>query len=419
MKSKIQTPLNIVILWWTFWGLVSAFSFTGLFVPSAQTYLILSIFIISLFIGGKAVGFFKKNTTPILSNELKVERILEFVFNLSSAFLFIILVILLIRSEFLVHNSFTPSVYRATAFSTDTVVGTLFKNRILENLYFLISSTLLFFFALFGLVDFWKKGTFSKIFIAFVLNGMDAVIRLGRVNLYLMIVLFIIVFSLSDQKIITFLKKKKKQVGLIFIMFLCLLYIGKQRGYSPSQQFKLFVVDYHTVGFTLFDHELKNPTSQLNTKRTYGRLTIGGLETFGTIFIRRFNENYYSPALENSIRMAKNSVVVGVENPPTIIFNGIKVYNSFYTLLYTFYSDGGFFGIIVGGSLLGFLLEFFFLKWKKEKSTVDALLLVLFISVGILSIFMSQLEIMRTWSVLIFFIYLKYISKNVVHDANK
>jgi hypothetical protein len=51
MKSKIQTPLNLFILWWTFWGLVSTLSFKALLLPSAQTCLILSIFIKSLFVG--------------------------------------------------------------------------------------------------------------------------------------------------------------------------------------------------------------------------------------------------------------------------------------------------------------------------------------------------------------------------------
>ncbi|MBC7429125.1 MAG: oligosaccharide repeat unit polymerase [Bacteriovorax sp.] len=412
MKKITQIPLNIVITWWIFWGIISIFSFTGLYVPGVHTYIILGIFILSLFAGGKCVYFFKSKiaSSPCCS-ELLVERNLNYSFNASIALLFAVLSVLVVRCQILVHQSFTPTVYRSFAFSTVSTVGTLFQNRILENLYFLISSPLLFFIALYALVEFWRKGTFKKLIIAFILNSMDAYIRLGRVNLYLMIVLFMIVFLISDYKIITFLKNKKKELLLIFVAFAGILYIGVQRGYSPTQQFKMFVIDYHTVGFDLFDHELKNPASALNTVRTYGRLSMGGLETIGTIIIRRFDKNYYSPALENSIKMANESIVVGVENPPTVIFNGIKVYNSFYTLLYTFYSDGGYLGIIFGGIVLGFILEFFYQRWIQHHNILDAFFLILFISIGILSIFMSQLEIMRTWIIFVFLILIGYISK--------
>jgi oligosaccharide repeat unit polymerase len=413
LKKIIQNPLNIVIGWWSFWGIISLFSFTGLYIPSIQTYLILSLFVISMFAGGKLVDILK-NRISFINHcpDQIVERKLNNIFKFNSIVLFLVLLVLVFRSSYLVFHSFTPTVYRATAFSTITKVGRLFNNKLAENLYFFISSPVLFFLALYGLVEFWKKGKFQKLIIAFILNSMDAVIRLGRVNLYLMIVLFGIVFIVSDYKVMAFLKHKKKQISLVLAAFVCILYIGVQRGYSPSQQFKMFVIDYHTVGFDLFDHELVNKMSPLNIEKTYGRLTFGGLETIGTIIIRQFHsKNYYSPALSNSIRMAEQSIVVGVEDPPTIIFNGVKVYNSFYTLLYTFYSDAGYVGIILGGVVLGFFLQYFYKRWKQNEDVLDAFFLVLTLSIGILSIFMSQLEIMRTWMIIIFLIFLSFTSR--------
>ncbi len=410
MKNIFRSPINIVIGWWAFWGYISIFSFTGLYVPSAKTYLILATFILSLFIGKKLSSLAEKKI-----NIRYLDKSSEDVFNLLFKSFTIIngasLVALIIRSIYLIKNSLTPTVYRATAFSTETTIGTLFNNRLVENCYFFISSPMLFFLALYGLVDFWKNGKFRKLFIAFILNAMDAYMRLGRVNLYLMIVLFLIVFLISDYKFVAFLRHKKKQITLIFAVFICILYIGVQRGYSPTQQFKMFIVDYHTVGFDLFDHELTDKASALHTQTTYGRLTLGGLETILTVVIRRFDDLYYSPALANSIRMANKSIVVGVESPPTVIFNGVKVYNSFYTLLYTFYSDGGYVGIILGGIVLGFLVSYFHSRWKKFNCTLDAFFLILFISIAILSIFMSQLEIMRTWIMIIFLLMLSYTTK--------
>lgn len=414
MKSIIQNPLNIVIAWWSLWGLVSVFSLTGLNVPSGKTYLILSLFILSLFVGGKLNKILKNNTQPVdIESDNLIGKYLDFMFKTSSYLLYFVLLFLTIKSILLVYASYDAPSYKFNAFSSASQVGILFNNRLAENLYFLISSPVLFYLALYGLIDFWKNGTFTKLIIAFAFNGMDAFMRMGRVNLYMIIVLFLIVFIVSEHKIISFIKNQLKQVFLLFLAFSFILFIGAQRGYSPAQQVKLFVVDYHTVGFSLFDHELKDNNSSLNTQTTYGRLSVGGLETIFTILIRQFDRDYYSPALENSIRMASKSIAVGVENPPTPMFYGVKTYNSFYTLLYTFYSDGGLLGVLLGGLILGFFLEFFTLRWKRNHRILDAFYLILLISVAILSIFMSQLEIMRTWMILLLLAFLSYFSKKL------
>lgn len=420
MKSIIKNPLNIVIAWWTVWGILSVFSLTDLYVPSTKTYLILSLFIGSLVLGGAWAKRVNLNNY-VEDTELnhRVEKKLDLIFKISFYAFFVILSYLVIKCIILLMASETPSAYKFTAFSTPTKVGTLFNNRLAENLYFLISSPCLFFLALYGLVEFWKKNHFLKLAMAFLLNGMDSFIRLGRVNLYMMIILFFIVIVISDKKIISFIKTQKKYILMIALAFACILYIGSKREYSAGQQIKLFVVDYHTVGFSLFDHELMDKTSPLNTQTTYGRLSFGGLETILTIFIRQFNHNYYSPALANAIRMGSNNVVVGIENPPTMIFNGVKNYNSFYTLLYTFYSDGGFLGVILGGLVFGFFLEYFFRKYQKANRTIDALYILLFVSTLILSIFVSQLEIMRTWIIFLMLLYLNVTTKKVDQSANK
>ncbi len=236
--------------------------------------------------------------------------------------------------------------------------------------------------------------------IAFILNGLDGYIRLARVNVYMMIVLFILVLLFSDYKLMSLLQKKKKQFLVIFLLFASLFAIGFSRGYSPEQQIKMFVVDYHTVGFALFDSELKDPSSPLNNVITYGRLTLGGLETCFTIVIRQFNKDYYSPALSNAIRQSQNDVLVG------------KIrYNSFYTLLYSFYSDARFIGVILGGLVFGFSLNYYFKRWNELQKSRDALYVMLIMSVLIMSIFISQLEIMRSWLMLIILMLVDLVSR--------
>lgn len=402
MRKILKNPLLVATVWWFWWGLISKLSLTGLGIPTNQTYIILSLFVVSLICGGLIVKLIPVENIKNRENSMCVEKNLNLLFKVFSYGLFVVLTILSVKCTRLLTGEGDTEGYKAIAFSTQTYIGLLFNSKNLENLYFFISSPLLFFVALWGLVDFWKNNNFKRLIIAFILNGMDAYIRLARVNIYMLIILFVFVLLFSDKKLIPLIKKKKKEFFIIFISFICIITIGFTRGYSTQQQLKMFAVDYHTVGFSLFDSELKNPQSPLNNNITYGRLFVGGLETSITIFIRQFNKNYFSPAYRNAIRLAQEDVLVG------------KIrYNSFYTLLYTFYSDGRYLGVALGGILLGFYSNYYFNRWEKFKDSQDAFYLILVFSVMIMSIFISQLEIMRTWQVLILVWIVNFSSKKI------
>jgi oligosaccharide repeat unit polymerase len=399
MKKTLQNPLSISVIWWSVWGLLSCFSLTGLDIPTPKTYLILSLFLISLIVGGLLVKF--KTVKSDIVNEQAIVKKYDFVFKICSWIMFVILTYLSVKATSLLMQK-SSIYYKTQAFSTATYVGKLFDSKTLENIYFFLSSPILLYIGLYGLVDFWKNTRFKNLMIGFVLNGMDAYIRLARVNVYMLIVLFVLLLLFSEHEFIPLIKKKKKQFIVVFFAFLSLLAVGFSRGYSSEQQVKMFVVDYHTVGFSLFDSELKNPASVLNNTITYGRLFIGGLETCFTIVIRQFDKTYYSPALSTAIRLAENDVLIG------------KIrYNSYYTLLYTLYSDGRFIGVILGGLILGFSLNYYFKRWIKFQQTRDAFYVILIMSVLVMSIFISQLEIMRSWILLVGLIGVDLFTKKV------
>jgi hypothetical protein len=136
----------------------------------------------------------------------------------------------------------------------------------------------------------------------------------------------------------------------------------------------------------------------LNQKLTFGRLTFGGLESLVTIVIRRFDRTYNSPALENAVKMSEYSAL-GFD-----LIDGKKLaksFNSYYTILYTFYSDGRFLGLFLGGVLLSVLLSAFFTAWRTA-GTIEPLVWIFFLlSVGIFGIFVSTFELMRSWQMVI------------------
>lgn len=387
MIKFLRNPITIVILWWGIWGFLSIFGLSRLPVPTLKTYIILLLFIFSFWIGSLLV---EKFNLPFVKSKIdeSYERILTLLFHWSAGIMTILLSIVTARS--LYFFSFTPGwAYKRLAFTNSDHIGFLFKYKILENLYFFVSSPLLFYLLLFGLSDFWKNKKIKYLIIAIILNSLDAFVRLARINSYLIIVLFIIVCFLSHLKVIEFLKKAKSLVFILLATFVSMIGVGVSRGYS-FKQLQAFFIEYHTLGFALFDYELKNPLSSLNQQTTFGRLTLGGLETYFTILIRQFDKNYMSPALYNSINFSVNYTEIGK-----------ATYNSYYTLLYTFYSDGGFFGVFIGGFLLGFTLKLFYEKWLHTNQIINLFYVLILLIILILSIFMSQLEIMRTWSLLI------------------
>lgn len=401
--GKALTPISICCIWWLSWLFISCFSFTGIFRPSLSTQVITTVFVISMFIGAHIpAARHMARCGLVSSSERKLYfKLLKICFVASCVILAIIGGPYFIRSLYML-ATMDGNTFKSTAFSTTETVGLLFGNRLIENLYFFISSPLLLYVLIYGIASFFVERKMRPFALGLFFNVMDAVLRLARASVYIVILLFLVMLVSSHVKIRISRRNRRILVGSLVLSFILILAVGVNRGTALSRQAELFVIDYQTTGFALFDSELVDPKSPLNTERTNGRLTIGGLETVLTLAIRQFDRQYYSPALANAIRMSQYKEV-GVEDPPTPQFNGKKVYNSFYTLLYTFYSDARWVGIILGGLVLGVVIGGFWYRYSATGELWDYMWLILAVFICIISILISQLEIMRTWMVIIWF----------------
>ncbi len=398
-KDLIDLPIKIVSLWYLALLTLATFSTTGLYPPSLHTQIICLIMIV----GFNAAVFIKDSSwfkTEL--NQSEMDKWLRVIFIFSAALQFILVVFYFGKSIFMLMEIKDPSTYKVVAFSTTEAVGKLFESRMIENLYFLISSPLLLFTMIYGVALYISRNQIWPFVIALLLSTMDGTMRLARINIYCAIVLLIFMLLLKKRNPLSSWSSKLKPLIIIALVGAMIVGIGSRRRYNLANQIELFLVDYHTVGFTLFDLEVKNPESALNKNITYGRLFFGGLETIGTIGIRQFDKTYMSPALNNAIVMGENRIT-GVEKVPSITFKGVKRHNSFYTILYTLYSDGRYIGLFLGGLVIGWFLKLYYRRWLAEDSTYSLLWVILITNTMIFSVFISQLEIMRTWMLILGF----------------
>ena len=398
--KSVFNPVSMMIVWWGGWLYISIFQFTGISNPSFVVQRMTLTFVLGLAMGAIAGSFWRPRTfsgpiepEPIVERFLKAQRPIVILTALMVVPAFIRGLQGLIRD---------PISYRSIAFSTLESPGFVFGSATLESLYFLVSPPLILFLLLFGIALYFQAGRFSALGWALLFTLMDSVMRLARINLYLTVLLAfaggVVILAQSNGKPGGGSIAKRFGLAISGLVAVGAIVVGigvvrnDRNARELRQQFEVFVVDYHTIGFALIDTELANPASDLNVRPTYGRLTFGGLESLLTIVIRRFDREYNSPALANAVRMTANVQVGRLGNEP-------KLYNSFYTILYTFYSDARYLGLLIGGMVLGWL-TFAVHRWWGETRRLEALVYALFLlSIVLLGIFVSPLENTRTWLV--------------------
>lgn len=417
-EKKLLTPTQLVAGWWLFWLWIANFSIFGVYPPTERTQIFVLLFFVGVLVSEVIFQMFRKKSSRNMEAEsLNVGRIefwLSQIFKVTSLFTVPVVSFYFFKSFYIMYTVGVRD-YRSKAFSTLQVPGLLFGSAKVESLYFFVTGPIVLFCFLYGATLFLRERTHRPLLIASILIVMDGVLRLARVNIYSFFVIFVFMYLVYffSGKIVKSRGEKTNRKGWSYpllaslILLFSILQIGSVRNVRGLKQFELFVVDYHTIGFALFDSELTNPTSDLNTKSTYGRLFLGGVESLFTIVIRQFDHNYMSPALGNAIRMTQD-VLVGVEKDQPFNFrNGEKRYNSFYTMLYTFYSDAKEYGFLIYGFLIGLAIIYFYTSWLATNSILNFMILFLIVLTTVLSIFASQFEAMRSWMVFLMLISLR------------
>jgi hypothetical protein len=148
------------------------------------------------------------------------------------------------------------------------------------------------------------------------------------------------------------------------------------------------------VGFTLLDIEISNEQSLVNTRLSYGRSILGGIDDPVIILLRRFDNDLISIVREAGTERYVFTQVGYYEN-------GLpKFSNAFYTIISSLYMDGREPFVFLASAFFGLVLSRYYLRWLASGYLSD-LSLVLYLSyMAIFSIFMSIPEGSLFWIVL-------------------
>ncbi|MFO7826002.1 MAG: O-antigen polymerase [Cyclobacterium sp.] len=380
----LLNPTGLIVLFWGCILSLSLFSITGIFVPSISTQLVFLLFIISITTGG-LFSFGVKN-----SNCFVAERNKKFLF-VCVLFIATPVIFFLFYKGLKIISS---EGYLAYIFKTRGEEGgekLLFGDgyfRMINN-YFIIP--IIFTGVFVGNSFFFLKGEKLIFLVSITLLSIFTFLISARNG-------FIMIFFISFISYIFCNKYHKKKslvsVNRIFSLITVFLILGiiyvtsfrARSSFTIWDTLTHYGVSYHTLGITMFDLTLNDTDGYLNDNLTLGRATFGLPDQILEIASRRIDSEGVRSVSRELVREMDKQVLVGYQDWRP----GNSYYaNAFYTILYPLYLDFRIFGIIFGGLMYGFLLNFYFLSWRNNSNnTFYFCMLIILFYIGYNSAFM-------------------------------
>jgi len=351
-----------VTSWWFFWLFVSALSISENFIPEETTYLFFMVMISSITLGGLVYKLTKKSYHKIPEYKPSPDDLIK----TNNRFFVLITVISFPYIVFLIFNFYQNIIIQNIAFDASYRTFSVREVQFIENerlalIYSLLGAPLPYvsLFCSGAILYFYKE---YKLFLASaIIIIIDSIVTLGRFGIYscLLVLLVSILygksFELKEIYINLFkrLKRKSNSVSTIFLaafsILLILFFISYIRFASLGISFyeavvQKTIVDYHTLGFTIFDLELRK--GEILENKTYGLSSIGNLERVYYLIYSRFNKNIESIAVQNILELDDFSLV-----------GPRKISNAFGTNLFLLYRDGGLIFVSFYSIVYGFILS--------------------------------------------------------------
>jgi oligosaccharide repeat unit polymerase len=407
--KRLLNPVLIVVCWWAFWLWISNFSLTGFFVPSDRTQVMVLVMLGSVSLGGLlAFAGRRQPEKTDLANERFISNG-RYLFWLNV--LFVPLLAFLMARAVPALLSSEPVRYRMEVYGTPDGPSPLFGAGYNQFLFFLVVSPVIFFSLIAGLISFFRFGRKKLLLISGLLIIVEGIITLGRFNFYYLLALAAFAFAYAKQRR-TAPAEEAGQTGpprlklkavkftvasaAVLAAVLGLSFLRGEKNIGPLAALEKIAVEYHTVGLVLFDQELQATSSRLNSGLSYGRSTIGGLDSLALLFLRRFNPDIVPVAQESGAYMAEAREVGRDARGEPILGN------AFYTILYSLYYDGRYPAVVVFSLVFGFFLARSWQGWIRNGRLASLSAAVLLTYVGVFSIFQSPVEGLKFWVALLF-----------------
>jgi oligosaccharide repeat unit polymerase len=388
-----------VTSWWFFWLFISTFSNSKYFLPQEGTYWLFISMISSITLGGLVYKLTKKGYQKPFRHELNpydfVKTNKRF-FILNAVFVIPFLVIFLYKfyDLILVQKIIFDGEYRNFIARDYKII----EDERIALLYGLFISPMPYvsLFASGAVISIHRN--YKLFFVSSLIILINSTIFSGRFGIYSCIIILCLSFFYGRNFELKNLfanfskqfKKLRRNFTLLAIIVLCLLstifFITYARFSSGGISFyeaviQRSIVNYHTVGFTIFDQEL-NATNSILEDKTYGLSSVGNLERIYYLIASRFNKNVDSISVQNLSSLDEFRLV-----------GRRQMSNAFGTNLFLLYRDGGLLFTSIFSAVYGFYLSK--LEHSDYKLSIrNSSILLVFIHEGIMGIFVPTYNFM-------------------------
>lgn len=337
---SVLTLFMMMSSWWLFWLVMSVIAPTGLNPPSSLTILQNLLLLFSLLIGFLLYFFLYhkniKNREHLISKVYLRENKSSIISNFILVNMLCLLMFSLFKSGFF-SMSFLEYHVKVRSFEFgESLTGYKFVDLLTK---LIIYPAIVYYY----LVAFSGRKLTNSILL---FSCLLLYVILWQVNYPLILMFWFLFFSgvvLSSKSLF----EKVKTFSLVVLVFLLLVVAATIRygtGSFSSGVIEHYVINYHLIGFSFYDYHFSNDGSIL-FNHSFGRSSLGFLEQFLELFLRLFGFDFSSSSFENR----------DFNMTPVLIGNGFEG-NAFGTLLFTFYRDFSYVGILLGGILYGFFV---------------------------------------------------------------
>ncbi len=395
-----------VLIWWFFWLFISSQSLTGIFVPHENTFLIFIFFLSSITCGGllyKARLFRRMRllewqvVTDKPESSQYVYKVRNVLLALAYTTVLPIVAYFFIKSVMQILSYDSLLGYREYAFGIGGGSNIVFGNNRVMILYNTFVMPLAYFFVFTGIATFFKTKSRHMMLLGYSLIIMDATMMLGRFGFYKILVLE------AFRHYYCFRWFGKLRIGFfglggaiaLIIPLLFFVSFREDSDFSFQKVLQDALINYHTIGVSIFDDELNNKDSLLNQSLTLGIASLGVLERAPVLLLLK----------PMGFDVTSKTIEIGsyLQEFRTIGFDeyGRKINaNAFHTALYPLYMDGRLFMVLLGGLVYGFFLAKYSRKDFETMNMLDFGVLFFLKYLGFFSIFQSEIT-GHFWLVLI------------------
>lgn len=152
---------------------------------------------------------------------------------------------------------------------------------------------------------------------------------------------------------------------------------------------KHYVIDYHLIGFSFYDHQYQDSASILHS-HSFGRSSLGFLEQVLENLLKPFSIGFQAASSENA-QYLDTAIDIGCKET--------LARNAFGTIVFTFYRDFNLIGILLGGFLYGAVVTY--ARYRSSMSWKHGALFLMLASAWMMGMMVSPLEAVYFWFVIV------------------